>query len=71
MFDSARLLDAIYVLSRESAGANVATRQLPAGDGCHRKALRRVPVALLEGFTFTKWERGAFAGPVMRERRCR
>ena len=68
MFDSARLFAAIYALSRESAGANVATRELPAGDECHRKALRRVPVALLGRFTVTKWERGAFAGPVIVER---
>ena len=71
MFHPARLFAAIYALSRESAGANVATRGLPAGDECHRKALRRVPVALLGRFTFTKWEKGAFAGPVVRERRCR
>ena len=71
MFHPARLFAAICISSRESARANVATRELPAGDECHRKALRRVPVALLEGFTFTRWERGALAGPVVRERRCR
>ena len=71
MFDSARLFAAIYALSRESARATVATRALPAGDECHRKALRRVSVVLLGRFTFTKWERGAFAGPEVRERRCR
>ena len=71
IFGICKCILAIIVPSRESAGANVATRELPAGDECHRKALRRVSVALPERFTFTKWERGAFAGPVVRERRCR
>ena len=46
-FGNCKCILAIIVSSRESAGANVATRALPAGDECHRKALRRVPVALL------------------------
>ena len=46
-FGICKCILAIIISSRGSAGANVATRELPAGDECHRKALSRVPVVLL------------------------
>ena len=44
------------------------TRELPAGDARHRKALRRLPVVLLRRACFHFGEAGALAGPGVGER---
>lgn len=44
------------------------TRELPAGDARHRKALRRLPVVLLRRVCFHFGEAGALAGPGVGER---
>ena len=71
IFGICKCILAIIVPSRESAGANVATRELPAGDECHRKALRRVPVALLSRVYLHQVGEERFCGTGDRRARCR